>query len=140
MEVRKYQPKYLTALQVLYLESRQNTFHWADADAFKLSDFDQDTEGEQVWVAVSGEKLLGFVSVWEPDSFIHHLYVSPQTLRSGAGSALLNTCKQHYSDLTLKCLTANENAIGFYRSQGFVISTTKGVGLDCYHLMTYQAE
>ena len=46
MEVTRYQPKYLTALQALYLESRQDTFHWADADAFKLSDFDLDTEGE----------------------------------------------------------------------------------------------
>ncbi|MEG3693163.1 GNAT family N-acetyltransferase, partial [Vibrio coralliirubri] len=42
-------------------------------------------------------------------------------------------------DLTLKCLTANENAIGFYQSQGFVISSTRGEGLERYHLMTYQA-
>lgn len=58
MEVTSYQPKYLTALQALYLESRQDTFHWADADAFKLSDFDLDTEGEQIWVVVSGDKVL----------------------------------------------------------------------------------
>ncbi|WP_215408105.1 GNAT family N-acetyltransferase [Vibrio gigantis] len=139
MEVRRYQPKYSAALQAIYLESRQNTFHWADANAFKLSDFDQGTEGEQIWMAVSGEKVLGFVSVWEAESFIHHLYICPKTLRFGAGSALLNTCKQHYSVLTLKCLTANENAIGFYRSQGFVISSTEGEGLERYHLMTYQA-
>ena len=138
MEVSRYQSKYLTALQALYLESRQSTFHWADADAFKLSDFDLDTKGEEIWVAVSGNKVLGFASIWKPESFIHHLYVCPRTLRSGAGSALLNTCKQHYSDLTLKCLTANENAIGFYQSQGFVISSTKGEGLERYHLMTYQ--
>ncbi|MCG9639899.1 GNAT family N-acetyltransferase [Vibrio sp. Isolate34] len=140
MEVRKYQPKYLAALRVLYLESRQNTFHWADANDFKLSDFDQDTQGEQMWMAVSGEKVLGFVSVWEPESFIHHLYVCPQTLRSGMGSALLNTCKEHYSVLKLKCLTSNENAIGFYHSQGFVISSTKGEGLERYHLMTYRPQ
>ncbi|OEF18217.1 GNAT family N-acetyltransferase [Vibrio splendidus 5S-101] len=138
MEATRYQPKYLNALQAIYLESRQNTFHWADADAFKLSDFDLDTEGEEIWVAVSGDKALGFASVWEPESFIHHLYVCPRTLRSGVGSALLNTCKQHYSDLTLKCLTANENAIGFYQSQGFVISSTEREGLERYHLMTYQ--
>ncbi|MEZ8285439.1 GNAT family N-acetyltransferase [Vibrio splendidus] len=139
MEVTRYQPKYLTALQALYLESRQDTFHWADADAFKLSDFDQDTEGEETWVAVSGDKALGFISIWEPESFIHHLYVCSRTLRSGAGSALLNTCKQHYPVLTLKCLTANENAVGFYQSQGFVISSTEGEELERYHLMTYQA-
>ncbi len=139
MEVRRYQPEYSVALQAIYLESRQNTFHWAGANAFKLSDFDLDTEGEQIWMAVSGEKVLGFVSVWEAESFIHHLYICPKTLRFGAGSALLNTCKQHYSVLTLKCLTANENAIGFYRSQGIVISSTEGEGLERYHLMTYQA-
>lgn len=63
MEVTRHQPKYLNALQAIYLESRQNTFHWADADAFKLSDFDLDTEGEQIWVAVSGDKVLGFASL-----------------------------------------------------------------------------
>ncbi len=63
MEVTRYQPKYLTALQALYLESRQDTFHWADADAFKLSDFELDTEGEEIWVAVSGNKVLGFASI-----------------------------------------------------------------------------
>jgi len=40
------------------------------------SDFARDTEGEVLLVAVgSDDKPEAFISVWEQDAFIHHLYV-----------------------------------------------------------------
>ncbi|MGF1704063.1 GNAT family N-acetyltransferase [Photobacterium makurazakiensis] len=139
MEVKRFHSDHLVALWQLYLESRTVTFTWLDTTNFGLLDFDRDTDGEQIWVAVEGEEVLGFISIWAPDCFIHHLFVSPQQLRSGAGSKLLNTSKQHYSELSLKCLVANENAIGFYHSKGFVIDSTVEGGLESYHLMKFSA-
>lgn len=139
MEIVKYHRDYLPALRQLYLDSRSATFTWQDTNVFELSDFERDTDGEQIWVAVEGNEVLGFVSIWEPDAFIHHLFVSPHRLRHGAGLRLLNLSKQHYSTLSLKCLVANENATDFYHSNGFVITSTYGDELDSYHLMTFSS-
>ena len=135
MEIIKFQSHHLDVVRKLYLESRLETFTWQDTVLFELSDFERDTEGEDIFVASKSNEILGFVSIWEPDSFIHHLFVSSCNLRSGVGLKLLDFAKQRYSNLSLKCLTQNRNAIGFYRSQGFTIVETVGDGSESYHLM-----
>ncbi|MEE3880035.1 GNAT family N-acetyltransferase [Vibrio sp. YYF0003] len=139
MEIIKFQPHHLDAVRKLYLESRLATFTWQDTDLFELSDFERDTAGEDILVASKSNKILGFISIWEPDNFIHHLFVSPCNLRSGVGLKLLDFAKQRYSNLSLKCLTQNRNAIGFYRSQGFTIVETVNDGSESYHLMKCQS-
>ncbi len=106
----------------------------------ELSDFERDTEGEDIWVASKSNEILGFISIWEPANFIHHLFVSPSNLRSGVGLKLLDFAKQRYSNLSLKCLTRNSNAIGFYRSQGFTIVETVDDRAESYHLMKCQSQ
>ncbi|MBD1577026.1 GNAT family N-acetyltransferase [Vibrio sp. S11_S32] len=135
MEIRKFHHDHRVSLRQLYLESRTATFTWLDTRQFKLSDFERDTDGEQIWVAVEGEDVIGFISIWEPECFIHHLFVRPQKLRTGVGLKLLTIGKQYYSELSLKCLVANENAVGFYHSVGFTIVSTTENGLESYHLM-----
>ena len=66
------------ALQELFLQSRQKTFLWTDTSRYKLSDFDESTKNEYILVAFVDEILVGFVSVWLIDNFIHHLYVDEQ--------------------------------------------------------------
>ena len=79
------------ALRELFLHSRRETFVWVPAGAFQPADFDAQTEGERLRVAEDGSgRLAGFVSVWEPDHFIHHLHVSWPHHRSGVGRALLD--------------------------------------------------
>ena len=42
----------------------------------------EESRGETILVAENEvQDLVGFVSVWEPESFIHHLYVRPDQLR-----------------------------------------------------------
>ena len=125
----------MDSVRQLYLWSRVATFTWLDTVTYELSDFERDTEGEAVWVAVESDEVLGFVSIWEADCFIHHLFVSPENLNKGIGSSLLNFVKQRYSKLSLKCLTQNSLAVGFYLSQGFKITETVDNGLESYHLM-----
>lgn len=77
-------------------------------------------EGEEVHLAVSEETIAGFVSVWVPDRFIHHLYVSAQYQSHGVGSALLQACEAMYGrPLSLKCDVRNHRAQRF-SAQGLV--------------------
>jgi ribosomal protein S18 acetylase RimI-like enzyme len=136
MEILRFQSHHLDALRRLYLASRLATFTWLDTGAYKLSDFEHDTEGEAIWVAVESDEVLGFVSIWEPDCFVHHLFVSPEDLGRGIGTKLLNVVKQRYANLCLKCLTQNSHAVAFYFSQGFKVVETIENGLQSHHLMS----
>ncbi|WP_080410222.1 GNAT family N-acetyltransferase [Burkholderia ubonensis] len=86
-------------LRELFLRSRCETFVWQPGDAFQLADFDAQTEGERLLVAEDdGARLAGFVSVWEPDHFIHHLYVDRSHHRRGIGRALLRALLESSGD------------------------------------------
>lgn len=60
-------------LSLLYTESRRETFTWCDPAIFHEEDYCRETKGEIVDVACDRGRIVGFVSVWELDDFIHHL-------------------------------------------------------------------
>jgi len=92
--------------------------------------FTESIEGEEVHVAVLRGKIVGFVSVWAAERFIHHLYVLPQYQGVGAGSSLLRICEEIYGlPLSLKCDTCNKYAQRFYRGKGWW-SSDSGAGPD----------
>ena len=123
------------ALRALFLQARRATFHWRAADDFQPGDFDEQTRGERVLVAEDeAGAVTGFVSVWEPDSFVHHLYVAPDRQRQGIGQALLRAAGWPQVALRLKCLTRNESALAFYRAHGFV-ETDAGLAEDGDYLL-----
>jgi GNAT superfamily N-acetyltransferase len=123
-------------LRQLYLASRVNTFHWLDVSAFQLSDFDKQTEEEFVLVAQAGAEVVGFISIWEADNFIHHLYVSQNHQGLGIGSHLLSSAAGRFGyPLKLKCLTRNKPALDFYLLKGFVILGTGADADGSYYSM-----
>jgi GNAT superfamily N-acetyltransferase len=128
--VRAAAPVDLPALRELFLSSRRRTFTWLRMDTFRLDDFDAQTEGERMLVAEVGQDIAGFISVWEPDDFIHHLFVDAAHARRGIGRALLRALPG-WPDRTyrLKCLSRNRAALAFYGAQGFV-QIDHGVGGD----------
>lgn len=86
-----------------------------DPESLTASSFDKDTEGEFILVALVDNEIVGFVSVWSRDNFIHHLYVSNHFQNKGIGLRLLNSLiKKAPSELTLKCLVKNKLALNFY--------------------------
>jgi len=109
------------ALGELSLRSRRVAFTWRNPEDFQLDDFTRDTEGELIHLAESEDgTVLGFLSLWEPENFIHHLFVSPEHVRQGIGQALLADLQQRIpSTFRLKCLTANLPALAFYRGLGW---------------------
>lgn len=95
----------------------------------KLDEFSSIISGEDIHVAVDGEGIiLGFIGVWVPDQFIHHLYVSPDQQRKGIAKLLLIECIEIYQlPLTLKCDNRNTDAIRFYENCGF-LPVSEGIG------------
>jgi GNAT superfamily N-acetyltransferase len=64
--------------------------------------------------------IVGFVGIWLPENFIHHLYVLPEYHRVGIGRALLESALSIISrPAKLKCQSANKNACQFYRHLGW---------------------
>nr|WP_314071520.1 GNAT family N-acetyltransferase [uncultured Roseococcus sp.] len=109
-------------LAEIYATVRRETMHWLDPDYFRSSDFSRDSQGEDILVARSAaDEILGFVSVWAPDAFIHMLYVRREWRGMGVGKALLAALpgwpERSYR---LKCLTRSTEARLFYLCQGFV--------------------
>ena len=100
--------------------------------------FEETTKGEQIYIAVTGDNIAGFSTIWEQDAFIHYLFVAPGFRRQKIGRAMVERIAAWYDrPLTLKCLAGNSNAIAFYRASGWKEIGT-GIGEDGpYLLMRY---
>lgn len=110
----------LTRLRQIYLTVRIETFPWLEPDKMKLSDFDESTEGELVLKAETDENIVGFVSIWKPEKFIHNLYVEPAYQGKGVGTKLIDeVAKKVGFPLSLKCLKENTHALNYYRAHGW---------------------
>ena len=110
----------ITALRELYLKVRQTTFTWADPRKFNILDFDRDTEGETILAAIRNKAIIGFISIWLVDNFIHHLYIDEKYQKIGVGTALLKAALNRTKfPVRLKCLEKNTGAIAFYKKNGF---------------------
>ncbi|WP_284620780.1 GNAT family N-acetyltransferase [Aquabacterium humicola] len=94
---------------------------WLSSNAKARPNFSEVSSGETVIVCCSPEdQVIGFVSVYVPESFVHHLYVARSQQGRGVGRALLYSLESWLSmPWRLKCLTQNERALAFYLSQGW---------------------
>lgn len=124
------------ALRQLFVDSRDAAFSWASAGAHQLEDFDVGTAGERILVAVHAHLPIGFASVWQEDSFLHHLFVDPRYQGLGVGKMLLVACEPYFAGVpTLKCLTANARAQQFYQAQGWRLRSQADSPEGAYVLM-----
>lgn len=108
----------------LYYEVRVATMTWLDPSTFGENDFTSHSAGEDVLVAKSSDgSVLGFVSVWRADDFIHMLYVRQSSQGRGVGARLLRALPgwpgRRYR---LKCLVRNTRASVFYARHGFQVT------------------
>lgn len=137
-QIADYSNKYAEALNDIYLSGRRLAFPWIDPETYKSADFDRDTAGEKIWVALSGQIAIGFISCWEPDHFVHCLFIKPDFHGLGIGKALLQVCLAHLGrPATLKCVAANRNAIAFYQKLGWQIAGSGESPEGPYLLMEY---
>ncbi|MBF4515932.1 GNAT family N-acetyltransferase [Flavobacterium sp. ANB] len=121
LQIFEKRKDHIPDLQRIYLEVRRKTFHWLeDVKEYNLTDFERDTQGEFILVAVYNDEVAGFISLWMSGNFIHHLYIDEKYQGKNIGTKLLDEAiKVMNSPITLKCLAKNTNAIQFYESKGF---------------------
>lgn len=60
------------------------------------------------------------------ENYVDHLWVRPEFMGRGVGSALLDhavdrAARAGFERLTLDCLALNEKALAFYRAKGFTV-------------------
>jgi GNAT superfamily N-acetyltransferase len=127
MEITEIKKSDYEALRKLFLIERLITFSWLDPTEFQLDDFEKDTQGELILVARLDDIPVGFISIWEPNNFIHHLYIDQKYQNKGIGTELLKVAIEKSNlPLSLKCLENNKKAVKFYIRKGF-IETEKGI-------------
>ncbi|KQB39589.1 GNAT family N-acetyltransferase [Flavobacterium aquidurense] len=121
MKIVTIKKNHYEALRKLFLKERQNTFSWLDTSKYKLDDFEKHTKGELVLTALDQEIPIGFISIWMPNKFIHHLYLDQKYQNKGIGTQLLKAAIQETGlPITLKCLEDNVKAVEFYEKKGFI--------------------
>lgn len=108
-------------VNVIFAKAISST-QWLPLEARSNVNFTKNSDSETVVVCCGQEgDVLGFVSVYEPESFIHHLYVAPDYQGQGIGTELLHSLEAWLPmPLHLKCVERNENALAFYLLQGWV--------------------
>jgi len=126
--VRPFGERDRSALEAIYRECRSEATWLPSAQE---SNFARDTEGEALLVAVgNNDEPEGFLSVWEPEAFIHHLYVRNGSRGKGIAKQLLNALATRLAKpWRLKCVRANDVALAFYLDHGW-LEISSGVGED----------
>jgi len=98
----------------VYLDSRAGEYCFHDSDP-SISEFRTQINSEVLHLAVQDDGIVGFVAIFLPENFIHHLYVLPDCQGLGVARQLLAECQSLYGlPLSLKCLVANQKACDFY--------------------------
>ena len=111
----------------LYVRSGRAAFTWRPDNHFRAEDFRMFALDEEVWLARMGGALVGILSIFRAESFIHCLYVDPDAQGLGVGRALVDHVRRVVGEpLTLKLDVPNRKAICFYEATGWERMT----GLD----------
>jgi len=110
----------LMAISTIF-ENAIRSAKWLPDSARKNAEFATSSVGEEVHIWCGRDTgVQGFVSVWKPESFVHHLYVAPSYQGRGVGTALLASLADWLPrPWTLKCANANVYALSFYLGRGW---------------------
>jgi len=104
----------------LYERSGTAAFTWRSPGYFQADDFKRFAEEEDVFLARAREALVGILSLFRSDNFVHCLYVDPDAQGLGVGRALVaHVRRETGKPLTLKLDTPNVKAIAFYEATGW---------------------
>lgn len=111
----------------LYVRSGRAAFAWRPPHHFRAEDFRMFALDEEVWLALMGDALVGILSIFRPERFVHCLYVDPDAQGLGVGRALVDHVRRAAgASLTLKLDVPNRKAIAFYEATGW----SRMTGLD----------
>lgn len=141
MEIKKYLFHDLTqselqSLCLLYNQIRKETETWIDKSLVTLEEFEEMIEVETIYIAYDKQRMIGFLTFYVPDNFIHLFFIDANHQGTGIGSYLLNEVISDFygEEISLKCLIHNHLGIKFYQSKGFIITKEyiENEPDDCY--------
>ncbi len=124
IEIIPFEERYLQEMGELYIEVAGHVFSSDEGDEADLDDVEEATEGEVIYLARSEDRIVGFIAYYQPDHFLHSLYIHFDYQGKGVGRQLVDhIVKEHGPGHTLKVEKQNEGAIGFYSRLGYVDAT-----------------
>lgn len=104
----------------LYSRVAKATLHWLPPGGFEPEVFLEQALHETIWLAWERGHIIGVAALYEPDSFLHSLYIDFGHQGRGVGLALLNTvASAARGPLSLKVEEQNLGARRFYAREGF---------------------
>ena len=121
LTVRLAQPTDAPAVQGIF-ERALTRADWLRAGAEPDTDFVHNSSCETVHVCSADDGVVrGFIAVYEPGSFVHHLYVDAAFQGQGVGRAILAAVVDSQPDKPwrLKCVLVNTRARAFYAKTGW---------------------
>ena len=141
MIIRKYNDTELETIFTVYQQA-YSAEYFKEAPAADFQIFEGIVQDEEIYIALIGDQIIAFISIYPPQSFVHHLYVLPDFQRRGIGRALIMHIRNIFdSPLSLKCEKSNKPAIKFYEEMGWKLFN-KGSEIDGteYILLTLDLE
>lgn len=118
-KIRKLSKKDHQRVFEIYCHCRQSPLFLTET-AGSVEEFLKLLEDEKCYVVESYGIVEGFISVYPPQSFVHHLYVSENSQGKGFGKALVNFAGNKFDNpLSLKCERINTKALDFYEKTGW---------------------
>ena len=110
----------IAAAAAIYVRSGTAAFTWRPPGYFTAQDFLRFAGEEEVWLALMGEAVVGLLSLFPTENFIHCLYVDPDAQGLGVGRSLVTHLRRQTGRaMTLKLDTPNQAAIAFYEATGW---------------------
>ena len=121
LTVRLAQPTDAPAVQGIFERALRGA-DWLPAGTEPDTDFVRNSSCETVHVCSADDGIVrGFIAVYEPGSFVHHLYVDAAFQGQGVGQAILAAVVDSHPDKPwrLKCVLVNTRARAFYAKTGW---------------------
>jgi ribosomal protein S18 acetylase RimI-like enzyme len=115
VNIRKARYTDISQLEILFQLTNRSTFVSRPKDDFQIGDYQKSTAEDDVWVAEKDEIIVGFVSTYPAENFVHNLFVHPDYQTQGIGTQLLHIAEANLGrPMTLKIAMDNLKACGFY--------------------------
>ena len=120
ISIRRAKHEDIQQLEILFQFTRQETFASRPNNEFQIGDYQKSTADDEVWVMEENTAIIGFVSVYSADNFIHNLFIHPSHQRCGKGTQLLQIAEKNLErPMTLKVAMDNLRVCSFYEKHGW---------------------